>query len=1034
MPADVNRISLRGAAVVSAPDASPTEQLAARELARYLYLLTGNASPVVHERPERGAAIILSTEAEEAGRLGADVSQESVGNEGFHLRAGRQGQLSYVAVAAMKPVGVLYGVYGLLEELGMGFYLGGDTFPERKDSAEAGVPANLDLVQKPVFAVRGNMLHYNFLVGCTTWGLQDYQFYFDQLARMRCNMLLMHWYDGEPGAAYEVDGEYLAGGPAANTLSKSWGALAALRTSQFSFGTGAYFDEEIFGSPPAETAPDVLAEIKQFEHLFSEATRYARRAGIGVAAGFEAPRGDPTNREVEQNFVERIRQFLERNPHISHFALWQHESGGVVGTHPPEAGTSADKLFRQQLDCFSYLGSHWRVWEAIRFGRFAQIAYELLRREAPHLRLVMVGWGGDRWMHFADYCLVYDKLLPDDVVFTCHENCDATFCRSVSTPWGRLPPERERWAIPWVEGDINECWTRQPNVETLGLLAPDALRKGCQGLLTLHWRTRDVEEEAAFAARFAWDPSLTPDRFYQIMARHAFGPDQQEPMAKRIGTLQRLGARWTGVHGSSECGGMRWTSWVPHIPFEVNGAAALHMRGFALKARDTLAEVPADDIQHPDAGMFHKRDETATGTGAGVDMSRPGVQEFEAAAAQLERLSREEEPARIQRGMREVEESIWRIRPKLVHFGIPGKAFRAMDEFLIRIHHLARYGSVEAHFAILERLRNELSELRQMYLEQGRVHRLERLDYLLATMDFAVHYDRVAMLCASDEAIDRALAQAAAARQRGDDAGAALLAASAYEQLLQADMQEALLALTRKLTTRCDFAVLATVNVKAMPLYWETIGKLEGFLAAAPPRELTARSDGENVWLTWEPSSGAAGYNLYRRQEGKTDWERVNRKQLLASTHMFVDRPGEEGRYEYALAAIDEKSQQSPLSHTATASCGAGEPPRILACKPASVLQAARPLAVRVVAVGEREIAQVRLLYRSDPVAQWTAAPMLRRFRNSYHAVIPSEAIRPGMLLYFVEACDEAGQTSLWPATARQGLPWAATVVSPGTF
>jgi hypothetical protein len=48
--------------------------------------------------------------------------------------------------------------------------------------------------------------------------------------------------------------------------------------------------------------------------------------------------------------------------------------------------------------------------------------------------------------------------------------------------WGHHFPYR-------VEGDIDDCSLRQPNVESLGLLAPDALRKGCQGLLTLQWRT-----------------------------------------------------------------------------------------------------------------------------------------------------------------------------------------------------------------------------------------------------------------------------------------------------------------------------------------------------------------------------------------------------------------------------------------------------------------------------------------------------------------------------------------------------------------
>ncbi|HEY3378814.1 MAG TPA: hypothetical protein VGL77_15105, partial [Armatimonadota bacterium] len=529
--------------------------------------------------------------------------------------------------------------------------------------------------------------------GPTTWGLEDYKFYFDQLARMRGNMLLMHWYDDEPGGAYEVDGEFLVGDRAHNTLSKSWGAIERLRTSQFYFGTGAYFDEEIFGSPECETSPTTIEEIRRSIVAFSEATRYAQRAGVKVAAGFEAPRGTPTDIEVANNFRARVRQFLRRNPHLTYFALWQHESGGSAGSALPEPGTPADALFQRQRADFDYLGNLMRVWEAIRYGEFARIAYEVMKEEAPHLRMVMVGWGGDRWMHFADYCLAYDKRMPADVAFTCHDNILAAVGPNVSTPWGQLPPERERWALPWVEGDVNDCWVRQANVEILGKLAPDALRKGCQGLLTLSWRTRDVEEETGYIARFAWEPTLTPDQFYRVLARHAFGADLEEYMGERLGILQKLGARWTGMLGAAECSGMRWAGFAPpaaHVPFEINGAAARDMYEYAIRARDALAEVPKEEA-FTEGGMFHMREEETQTGDVQYDMNRIGVKEFAAAAEKLEALTHETDPAVIHQGMREVEELVLQARPKIIHHGVPIKVHSPMDIFWMRLHHLNRH-------------------------------------------------------------------------------------------------------------------------------------------------------------------------------------------------------------------------------------------------------------------------------------------------------------------------------------------------------
>ncbi len=331
--------SLAGATVVC-QSGTATAELAARELSRYLWLLTGVSSPLATSFRTDTTVVVLTTDPAQAQRYGAPISTETIGDQGFRLHAFDDG----VVIAALSDVGVLYGVYALLEQLGMGFFLGGETFPDAANGQPAILSADLDMLEKPAFAIRGNMLHYNFLCGPTTWGLADYQFYFDQLARIRGNVLLMHWYDGEPGAAYQVAGAYLAGGPTPNSLSRPWGALASLRTSEFSFGSGDYFREEIFSSPLREQATHPLEEIHHTEEMFSEATRYALRLGVKVAAGFEAPRGEPTDSKVAAQFRTRVQQFLHRNPHLSYFALWEHESGGSVGSPLARAWISGRRI------------------------------------------------------------------------------------------------------------------------------------------------------------------------------------------------------------------------------------------------------------------------------------------------------------------------------------------------------------------------------------------------------------------------------------------------------------------------------------------------------------------------------------------------------------------------------------------------------------------------------------------------------------------------------------------------------------------
>ena len=1013
--------SLAGAAVVVPARAPVTVRNAGAELSRCLYLLTGKVSPVVGELPERGTAVILGRKP--AAALGVRADRAGSGDQGYRLAVVKRGRRSFVVVAARTPAGVLYGAYGLLERLGMGFYAGGETFPDLP--AKAAVPADLDVSVRPLFAVRGNMLHYNFLCGCTNWGLGDYKFYFDQLARMRCNMLLMHWYDDEPGAAYAVRGEYLAGGITPNSLTKPWGAPASLRTSQFSFGTGRCFDEEIYSSPMGEDLPDLLTEVKRSEAMFRDATAYARDLGIEVAAGFEAPRSDPTDPAERARFAERLRQFAGRNPHITRLALWQHEGGSCMGSALPAAGSKGAALLERRRGLFAHLGNEQRVWEAIRYGRYAEIAAAQLAREFPHLRLVVVGWGGDRWMRFANLCLGYDKLLPPDVAFTCHENIDASMGPEVSTPWGELPPGRERWAMPWVEGDTDDCLVRQPNVESLGRLAPDALRKGCQGLLTLQWRTRDVEEETGYMARYAWDGSLTPDRFYRDMARRAFGPAQEKRMAAHLAVLQRLGSRWTGVRGTAECMKMVWTGWEPHYPFEVNGQAALYLARKAAAAAEALAEVPAaTEIE----GAFHLVDAAGTRS-AGSDETRPGVAGFRQAARRLKTLASRKDPDVIRAGLTEVEEAVFALRPGLMKFGWTTRAIIAVDGFLFALHHVRRNAGAREHMAMLRQIRADLERLDRHYVARGMTARRERLDYLAATIDFALALDSTAMLLADGEAIERGIARAAAAAKAGHRRQAANTASEAYAALVDAGMADACAAFTRKLTTRCDFGTLTTLNVKHLGAYWQTVGELEGLMPAAPPRELRARGLAGEVWLSWQPDRRAAAQNLYRRRGGSKVWKRVNRDPLGRGCRMFVDRPARPGDYVYAATDVDGDGWESARSHPAHARYGPCETgPRLVAVKPPARLAAGEDLALRVVALSDRGVEAVGMMWRPAGARRWRRTPLVRRFRDSWHGAVEGAGLQRGIVEYYVTATDGEGNDSSWPASAPE-LPWTAMII-----
>ena len=190
---------------------------------------------------------------------------------------------------------------------------------------------------------------------------------------------------------------------------------------------------------------------------------------------------------------------------------------------------------------------------------------QALKTIAPDKRVVISGWGGDKWDRFTDLFPGLDEVLPKDIVFSALDNIDPTWEPNVSRFYGKLPADRQRWAIPWWESDgggsRHDQFMPQGNTKPFSVLLPDVLRKGCQGDLGIHWRSRAVEDVAAYMLDFAWNPTKTTyESFWSDFARRCFGEADAPEMAKILMELDALGPRWTGGGGQQECAGFTWMS------------------------------------------------------------------------------------------------------------------------------------------------------------------------------------------------------------------------------------------------------------------------------------------------------------------------------------------------------------------------------------------------------------------------------------------------------------------------------------------
>ncbi len=520
------------------------ERAAAADLKRVIYATTGSLLPIRSARSTDANVIAVGF----APGVKVDLSSRSLGDQGYVLKSFKEGRKNTLVAAGATPVATTYALYSLAESFGAGFYLGGDALPATKKPFTLPV---MDVVNKPILDVRGVLPWYNFFDSPTAWNAEDYRFFIDQLAKSKNNFLGFHSYDSEPFCAYtSKDGGTVAGAPLVSTAQPTWGT-SPMKTSEFGYGTSGYFAKGYFGADCSMDYKTPEQGITDAKKLLVDALWYAKARGVRTCVGFEVY-GDPTAPVAIDNLELRLKELIRTYPMVDYIWIWEPEAMGLTGSlvQPSRSGLGA--YYRRWQDHFAEITDPKRKTEAVRMGIYALAAHRILQREAPKVRMVLSGWGGDDHLHFTDFYPGLDTILPKDIVFSALDNIITS--DTVSKAYGNLPKDREFWPIPWFEFDGDQ-WMSQPNTKHFFNNARDAVKKGAKGMLGIHWRTRDVEESQAYLSQYAWDANLSYEGFYRGYAQRRFG---DERAAKLLMSLQDMGYRWLDGWGQNECANFTW--------------------------------------------------------------------------------------------------------------------------------------------------------------------------------------------------------------------------------------------------------------------------------------------------------------------------------------------------------------------------------------------------------------------------------------------------------------------------------------------
>jgi hypothetical protein len=495
-------------AIVSPRDASPLESLAAREIRRYLYLRTDRLLPIesamgkgpviVVGRADRPAVRALVDEGL-GRRLDALLPQERL------LVTVRGAAGTALVVTGGDEVGVLYAAYRLAECLGVRFFLHGDVLPDGRHPPNL---PDLDEHGRPLFAVRGIQPFHDFPEGPDWWGRDDWKAVLGQLPKLGMNFVGLHTYpEGRPNAEPTVwigppedigDGvEVEAAYPSSwfTTLRGNWG-YAAKPTGDYTLGADQFFHLGTYGSDvttgldPPWNAPDERLLFARAADVLRDAFSFARSLGVKTCVGTETPLVVP----------EAVRVRLEEE--------------GLDAADPKTVERLYEGTFRRAaqaypLDYFWFWTPEGWTWEGV--------SDEEVRRTVEDLRLARSAWervqppfvlATSGWVlgPVQDRTL-FDRELPKDMPLSCINR--TVGMSSIERGFSEIE-DRPTWAIPWLEDDpaltIPQLWVGRMRRD-----AADALRYDADGLIGIHWRTREVGPNVLALARAGWDQSSFAD-------------------------------------------------------------------------------------------------------------------------------------------------------------------------------------------------------------------------------------------------------------------------------------------------------------------------------------------------------------------------------------------------------------------------------------------------------------------------------------------------------------------------------------------
>jgi len=273
-------ISKAQVSILVSEKATETEQLAADELQHYLSkIYPSEKFTISKDNSQRPVSRSI--------RIGTIKSQPEL--KEYLTDKSLCGPESYVVtecvidgiqtgiILGADDAGVIYGVYGLLEKLGCGFYLTTDILPvPRKKPFDFN---GWDIADHPLVSTRLVFNWHNFLSGCTGWNYEHWQQWVSNSQKMGFNTMMVHAYGNNPMFTYTFNGKAKpVGYYGTSRRGRDWGRQHLNDVRRLP--GGEIFDGPEFGSDAATVPDDKRIEAAQ--KLMKRVFAHAEKRGVRV--------------------------------------------------------------------------------------------------------------------------------------------------------------------------------------------------------------------------------------------------------------------------------------------------------------------------------------------------------------------------------------------------------------------------------------------------------------------------------------------------------------------------------------------------------------------------------------------------------------------------------------------------------------------------------------------------------------------------------------------------------------------------------